>query len=104
MKIKRLDYLERRALKEKWHRWFAWHPVRLNSTTLVWLVPVFRKGKYDCSWGDCHWDWKYREYNVFEGLQLENEPEPEFPNRPRRPPAPPAPPAPPQPVNPPRAK
>ncbi len=27
----------------KWHKWFAWYPVRLNNKTIVWLETIERK-------------------------------------------------------------
>ncbi len=30
------------AKKAEWHRWFAWHPVRLQCGVMVWLAVVER--------------------------------------------------------------
>lgn len=27
----------------RWHTWFAWHPVRVDEDTMVWLEIVYRK-------------------------------------------------------------
>lgn len=40
--------------KFKWHKWFAWHPVRINNK-LVWLKDVERHGyqldsRFDFEW------------------------------------------------------
>ena len=32
--------------KSKWHKWFAWHPVRIGNK-LVWFEIVMRKGRYE---------------------------------------------------------
>ncbi len=52
---------ERVAAKEKWHIWFAWHPVRLGSRHCRWLEEIWRKGKQDCGYSGCPWDWEYKE-------------------------------------------
>lgn len=42
--------------KEHWHRWFAWHPVKVGNQ-YVWLERIYRKaGKADYG----GWDWEYR--------------------------------------------
>ena len=51
---------ERIAAKEKWHRWFAWYPVRVGSGDCRWLETVERIGKFHIWPGDCHWTWEYR--------------------------------------------
>ena len=30
-------YAERAKIKQKWHRWFAWRPVRVASHDCRWL-------------------------------------------------------------------
>jgi hypothetical protein len=47
------------ARLEQWHRWFAWHPVRIGEE-LLWLESVERLGK---SHGGYYpfWTWEYRE-------------------------------------------
>lgn len=37
---------EKMAATEQWHRWFAWHPVRIGSRDCRWLEYVERKGEY----------------------------------------------------------
>jgi hypothetical protein len=27
----------------KWHKWFAWYPIRLNNSEIIWLETVIRK-------------------------------------------------------------
>jgi hypothetical protein len=29
--------------KQRYHRWFAWHPVVTKDGFVVWLAPVYRK-------------------------------------------------------------
>lgn len=53
-------YQQRIAAKEKWHRWFAWYPVRIGPNDCRWLECVERKGKHHCSWFDEMWLWEYR--------------------------------------------
>lgn len=48
--------------KERWHKWFAWHPVRvptkgkMSGMTMVWFETIERKGSY---YYDA-WSWNYR--------------------------------------------
>jgi len=52
-KIKRL---------EKWHDWFAWHPVRLGEKDCRWFETIQRKGSL--KWygePDAWFEWEYRE-------------------------------------------
>lgn len=37
---------QRIAAKSKWHRWFAWRPVRAANGQCVWLEWCLRKGTY----------------------------------------------------------
>jgi hypothetical protein len=46
---------------QKWHLWFAWHPVRLGENDCRWLEWVQRKGKYWGNWAADGWDWEYQE-------------------------------------------
>lgn len=39
----------------EWHRWFAWHPVKIEHE-YVWLEVVHRKGQ-QVPYG---WDYEYR--------------------------------------------
>jgi hypothetical protein len=41
--------------KTEWHRWFAWHPVKVEHQ-YVWLEKVYRKGQR-VPYG---WDYDYR--------------------------------------------
>ena len=47
------------AYRERWHRWFAWYPVKVEECW-VWLEVVHRKGKRACGYGGDHWEWEYR--------------------------------------------
>jgi len=49
-------YREWYAAINKWHRWFAWHPVRVGSRDCRWLEAVERRG-YSCYDGI---SWEYR--------------------------------------------
>lgn len=40
-----------------WHKWFAWHPVLVEST-VVWLEVIERRDTGKC--GDFDFDWEYR--------------------------------------------
>jgi len=50
---------------ERWHKWFAWHPISIEhadgSESKIWFETVDRKGTqhggYDVDW----WDWRYKE-------------------------------------------
>lgn len=54
------SWAEKRARKEQWHTWFAWHPVRVGPRDCRWLEPVERKGEeHWCSAG-FYWNWEYR--------------------------------------------
>ena len=50
---------EKLAAKQKWHKWFAWHPVRLGTShDCRWLEVIERKG---CLGGyDDDWQFEYR--------------------------------------------
>jgi len=47
----------------EWHRWFAWHPVRIGEENghwiKAWLEWVGRKGYYRNHWNG--WTWQYRD-------------------------------------------
>lgn len=46
----------------EWHYWFAWHPVRIDNNTIVWLEWVARIGEYKHSGRlGAGWDWKYQD-------------------------------------------
>lgn len=68
------------ARQRRWHKWFAWHPVRLESdgrSTKVWLEVVGRKWAQDpqeyhnsSRWFYCHK--KEIEFNILK--DKDNEP------------------------------
>lgn len=35
--------IERASSLRQWHRWFAWHPVRVASRSCVWLEWIERR-------------------------------------------------------------
>jgi len=54
------------AEKERWHKWFAWHPVTVSKTKdrdskKIWLEYVYRCGDYWCNFAGSGWDWEYKE-------------------------------------------
>lgn len=55
---------KKNKLKEDWHDWFAWYPVRVAEGDCRWLETVERKGElhYDFLAGD--WIFEYREKNT----------------------------------------
>jgi hypothetical protein len=46
--------------KKVWHKWFAWHPVRLGSHDCRWLETLERKGEFHCGFGATYWIFEYR--------------------------------------------
>lgn len=46
----------------KWHRKFAWLPVRLGDNDCRWLEFIERKGTLSLYGWDYEWDWEFREY------------------------------------------
>ena len=45
--------------KQDWHRWYAWHPVKLKDTSeWCWLEEIERKDIGDSYYSDR--DWIYR--------------------------------------------
>lgn len=44
-----------------WHKWFAWHPIKVADHDCRWLVWIERQGKREYTWDDWWWVWKYRE-------------------------------------------
>lgn len=44
------DYIQRAKNKrdkyKDWHSWFAWYPVRIDQSRLVWLETVYRRIRY----------------------------------------------------------
>lgn len=61
--VKKKD--RRRLAKEKlingglWHKWFAWHPVKIDHIW-VWGELVERRKVYWMSWGECGYNRYYR--------------------------------------------
>ena len=51
---------EREKVKERWHKWFAWCPVRLGERECVWLETVERKGIIQYTTSASWWSWEYR--------------------------------------------
>lgn len=50
----------------KWHRWFAWHPVKVSDTDKVWFEFILRKqrSRINFSWIDRFFmvpDYDYKE-------------------------------------------
>ena len=43
-----------------WHPWFAWHPVRLDSHTIVWLERVKRKAIPGKTWDTQLKEYRYK--------------------------------------------
>jgi hypothetical protein len=55
------SYEERFALKQDWHRWFAWRPVRVAPGDCRWLEYLERKGEVFRGLSYYHWAFEYRE-------------------------------------------
>lgn len=51
---------ERESRLSVWHRWFAWHFVRIGSHDCRWLEWVERKGVHFSNQGGDYWSWEYR--------------------------------------------
>lgn len=48
-----------RAARGKWHRWFAWHPIKIGKE-YVWLEWLERRDD-NATYDDFNWrDWQYR--------------------------------------------
>jgi hypothetical protein len=47
---------EKRTRLGTWHRWFAWHPVRISDHDCRWLEVVERSAYFYGS----YWQWYYR--------------------------------------------
>lgn len=46
---------------QEWHRWFAWHPIRIGEEKL-WLCFVYRRAESIFCYGtDCYAQWIYQE-------------------------------------------
>jgi len=44
----------------RWHRWYAWYPVRVTKRHWAWLQRVERRGDRQHSWDDSWYVWSYR--------------------------------------------
>jgi hypothetical protein len=53
--------------KSRWHKWFAWRPVRVDYNDVRWLEFVFRKGSFDeyCP-PFMTWEWQYKAIQTLE--------------------------------------
>ena len=50
---------EEMAYQDNWHPWFAWHPVCVGNSKLVWLESIERRCTLrTCEYGD---SFEYRE-------------------------------------------
>jgi hypothetical protein len=54
----------------KWHKWFAWRPVRINDEHMVWLEFVFRRIDPATNALELFYVADYREYNAIEALKI----------------------------------
>ena len=52
---------EKKARVGKWHKWFAWRPVRLSAHDCRWLEHVGRRGIYKNGHFESWWEWEYRQ-------------------------------------------
>lgn len=52
MKISLRRMMARRRLRKKWHRWFAWHPVRIGRD-VVWLEWTLRREYFWANFDSC---------------------------------------------------
>jgi len=60
-------YCRKKIDKASWHPWFAWYPIQVarqqDGCVLVivraWLETIWRKGTFECGWGDCYWTWEH---------------------------------------------
>jgi hypothetical protein len=48
---------QKRPDVKPWHRWYAWHPVKIGRVWF-WFEPVERMGEWD--WCENDYDYKYR--------------------------------------------
>lgn len=55
------SYQTKTKLKESWHDWFAWYPVRLGDHNCRWLETVERKGTFYYNFFDSWRSYEYRE-------------------------------------------
>ena len=53
-----LSYEDKREVYRKWHRWFAWYPIRLASKDCRWLEKLWRRDLTTVGWSPL---WEYKE-------------------------------------------
>jgi hypothetical protein len=48
--------------RERWHQWFAWHPVTLSNSggVRIWFEWIERREEWVCSHGGDTFEWEYR--------------------------------------------
>lgn len=56
-------FVKRREYEQNWHTHFAFRPVRLDSSNMVWFETVLRRRTYD--WAGRPDKWEYKE-SVFD--------------------------------------
>lgn len=65
MKWRTETWDEQKARLQKWHKWFAWHPVIIKEKDgkhySIWLKNIYRRGVYSVSYSDANWVWYYVE-------------------------------------------
>jgi len=60
------NWLAKRGRLQKWHKWFAYLPVKIGvdengKDVCVWLQTIGRKGTHDSSYfREKAWTWEYR--------------------------------------------
>jgi len=64
-----LNYDEWIADREKWHRWFAWYPVRVGLRECRWFEMVARKGTRHEGASYVWWTWEYGHKGFKEGIK-----------------------------------
>jgi hypothetical protein len=57
-----LRYRYKLEKRKSWHKWFAWHPVRVSFSKVAWLETVERRLRPE-DWAAIEWwRWEYRAY------------------------------------------
>lgn len=69
MRIKSETCAQRRERLAQWHEWFAWHPIKAECGTIVWLERVRRKKTIR------HVLLPYRDFYEKNYLLIDNDPE-----------------------------